>query len=287
VCHSTHLLCDKQSPAEQGLRTHRIPHQNLVGHGVHFLPCYPIQFRGVSDLSDGADLLRAEGILLHDQVEKSRPQAIPVGVPVDSTAVLLDLYRMVWDVHRLYPGLCVLALAAPPAHQQRDGRISAQCELNPMGLDADGVSHLAYFQFATPEYGAGLVLFLVVLTQLNDVVHHLASIYFGKRKVVPTANPYLTWEGFACAFVVTTAVSYLIYPYLTPLTPIFGIFSGMLISLSGFFGSLTVSVLKRDLLIGDDGKFEAWKKSYLSRVDSLTYTSPVLFHVIRYFFDFM
>ncbi|AKG37339.1 phosphatidate cytidylyltransferase [Paenibacillus durus] len=150
-----------------------------------------------------------------------------------------------------------------------------------------GLSHLAYFQIATPQYGAGLVLFLVVLTQLGDAVNYLASIYFGKRKVVPTANPSLTWEGFACAFLVTTAASYLIYPYLTPLDLTFGIFSGMLISLSGFFGSLTVSVLKRDLLIGDDDKFDALKKSYLSRVDSLTYTSPVFFHVIRYFFDFM
>lgn len=150
-----------------------------------------------------------------------------------------------------------------------------------------GLSHLAYFQFATPQYGAGLVLFLVVLTQLNDVVHHLASIYFGKRKVVPTANPNLTWEGFVCAFLITTGVSYLIYPYLTPLDPTFGILSGMLISLSGFFGSLTISVLKRDLLIGNDEKFTALKKSYLSRIDSLAYTSPVFFHVIRYFFDFM
>jgi len=150
-----------------------------------------------------------------------------------------------------------------------------------------GLSHLAYFQFATPEYGAGLVLFLVVLTQLNDVVHNLASMYFGKRKVVPTANPNLTWEGFAIAFIVTAASSYLLYPHLTPLNLTFGIVSGMLISLSGFFGSLTVSVLKRDLLIGDDNKFEALKTSYLSRVDSLTYTSPVFFHVIRYFFDFM
>ncbi|GIP58932.1 phosphatidate cytidylyltransferase [Paenibacillus sp. FSL W8-0186] len=150
-----------------------------------------------------------------------------------------------------------------------------------------GLSHLAYFQFATPEYGAGLVLFLVVLTQLNDVAHHVASLYFGKRKVVPTANPYLTWEGFAFAFLVTTAAAYLIHPYLTPLGPVFGVFSGMLISLSGFFGSLTVSVLKRDLLIGDDNKFDALKESYLSRVDSLAYTSPVIFHVIRYFFDFM
>lgn len=131
------------------------------------------------------------------------------------------------------------------------------------------------------------MLFLVVLTQLGDVVHYLASIYFGKRKVVPTANPNLTWEGFACAFLVTTGASYLIYPYLTPLNLTFGIVSGMLISLSGFFGSLTVSVLKRDLLIGDDDKFDALKKSYLSRVDSLTYTSPIFFHVIRYFFDFM
>ncbi|QSF44982.1 phosphatidate cytidylyltransferase [Paenibacillus tianjinensis] len=156
-----------------------------------------------------------------------------------------------------------------------------------MMLMVFGLSHLAYFQFATPEYGAGLVLFLVVLTQLNDVVHYLASLYFGKHKVVPTANPNLTWEGFICGFAATTAVSYLIYPYLTPLTPLFGLLSGMLISLSGYFGSLTVSVLKRDLLIGDDDKFAALQKSYLSRVDSLAYTSPIFFHVIRYFFDFM
>lgn len=150
-----------------------------------------------------------------------------------------------------------------------------------------GLSHLAYFQFATPQYGAGLVLYLVILTQLNDVVHNLVSIYYNKGKIVPTANANLTWAGFICAFVITTAVSYLIYSYLTPLDLLFGILSGMLISLSGFLGSLTVSVLKRDLLLGDDHKFEALKKSHLSRIDSLTYTSPVLFHVIRYFFDFM
>jgi phosphatidate cytidylyltransferase len=149
-----------------------------------------------------------------------------------------------------------------------------------------GLSHLAYYQFATPEYGANLVLFLVVLTQVNDVVHYLISIYLGKRKVVPSANPILTWEGFIGAAVITTAVSYYIYPYLTPLDIKFGIISGILISVSGFFGNLTISVLKRDLLIGDNEKINA-KESYLSRVDSLTYTSPVFFHVIRYFFDFM
>lgn len=150
-----------------------------------------------------------------------------------------------------------------------------------------GLSHLAYYQFATPEYGANLVLFLVVLTQVNDVIHYLISLYIGKRKVVPSANPTITWEGFIGAAIVTTIVSFLIYPYLTPLDLKFGILSGVLISLSGFFGSLTISVLKRDLLIGDREKFDTLKESYLNRVDSLTYTAPVFFHVIRYYFDFM
>ncbi|NMO97854.1 phosphatidate cytidylyltransferase [Paenibacillus lemnae] len=150
-----------------------------------------------------------------------------------------------------------------------------------------GLSHMAYFQVATPEFGAGLVLFLVIMTQLNDVVHYLASIYFGRKKIVPTANPYLTWEGFACSFAVSAAAAFFITPFLTPFEPTFGVISGMLISLSGFFGSLTVSVLKRDLLIGDDDKFESLKKSYISRIDSLAYTSPVFLHVTRYFFDFM
>lgn len=150
-----------------------------------------------------------------------------------------------------------------------------------------GLSHLGYYQIASPQYGAELVLYLVVLTQINDVVQYFISIYFGRSKIVPTANPNLTWEGFAGALVITTAVSIYIYPYLTPLDLTFGFFSGILISISGFLGSLTISVLKRDLLIGDDDKSEALKERYLSRIDSLAYTSPTFFHVIRYFFDFM
>ncbi|WP_456276880.1 phosphatidate cytidylyltransferase [Bacillus sp. AK128] len=150
-----------------------------------------------------------------------------------------------------------------------------------------GLSHLAYFQFASPVYGANLVLFLVLLTQLNDAIHFLISLYFGKSKVIPTANPHISWEGFIGATIVTTIVAYLVYPVLTPFDVKFGIISGLLIAVGGFFGALTISVLKRDLSLGENGKPTMSKESYLSRVDSLTYTAPLFFHVIRYFFDFM
>ncbi|MFC4403413.1 phosphatidate cytidylyltransferase [Gracilibacillus xinjiangensis] len=150
-----------------------------------------------------------------------------------------------------------------------------------------GLSHLAYYQFATPEYGSNLVLFLIILTQANDVIQYLITLYIGKRKVIPSANPYITWEGFIGGIMLTTVISYTLYPYLTPFAFNFGILSGVIISVAGFIGSLTISVLKRDLLIGNQEKQELLKGRYLSRIDSLTYTSPIFFHIIRYYFDFM
>ncbi|MEI5906772.1 phosphatidate cytidylyltransferase [Bacillus spongiae] len=150
-----------------------------------------------------------------------------------------------------------------------------------------GLSHLAYYQVANPIYGANLVLFLVVLTQANDVVQFLVSIFLGKKRVIPSAHPNITWEGFLLSLMTTTALSTSLYSYLTPLDLKFGILSGVIISLSGFLGNLTIWVLKRDLLIGNAEKFQKLKESYLTRVDSLTYSAPIFFHVIRYYFDFM
>ncbi|UFU01197.1 phosphatidate cytidylyltransferase [Radiobacillus kanasensis] len=150
-----------------------------------------------------------------------------------------------------------------------------------------GLSHLAYYQIASPTHGSNLVLFLIVLTQVNDVVHHLVSVYLGKKKIIPSANPHVTWEGFLGGLLVTTLVSFGLYTYLTPFTPLFGVLSGVIISVAGFFGMLTISVLRRDLLIEDTVKLENRKGSYLTRIDSLAYTSPIFFHIIRYYFDFM
>lgn len=150
-----------------------------------------------------------------------------------------------------------------------------------------GLSHLAYFQFATPEYGANLVLFLIILTQANDVIHNLISIYVGRNKVVPSANSNITWEGFVGALFCTTLISFILYPYLTPFGITFGILSGVIISFAGYFGSLTISVLRRDLSIGRQQKGGTVESNYITKIDSLTYTAPLFFHIIRYFFEFM
>ena len=43
--------------------------------------------------------------------------------------------------------------------------------------------------------GASLVLFLVLVTQLNDVAQYIWGKLFGRHKVMPTVSPNKTYEG--------------------------------------------------------------------------------------------
>ena len=151
------------------------------------------------------------------------------------------------------------------------------------------LSHAAYL-FALPSSGnpngggAGLLLYLVFLTQLNDVAQFLWGRLFGRHHVVPKVSPGKTWEGLIGGVATTVLLAVLIAPWLTPLDTRGSLFAGALIGLAGFFGDVTISCLKRDLGIKDSSALIPGHGGILDRVDSLTYTAPLFFHFVRYFY---
>jgi len=149
------------------------------------------------------------------------------------------------------------------------------------------LSHMAYLlvlpQPAGVHYsGATLLLFLVVLTQLNDVAQYIWGKSLGKRKIVPRVSPNKTWAGFLGGVSTTTLLSWLAAPWLTPLTPWESIFAGLLIGISGFVGDVVISAVKRDIGVKDSGSMLPGHGGILDRLDSLTYTAPLFFHFIYY-----
>ncbi len=132
--------------------------------------------------------------------------------------------------------------------------------------------------------GAGLLLFLVLMTQLNDVAQYFFGKLFGKHKVVPTISPGKTMEGLLGGIVATTCLSVLIAPYLTPLTTMRAAFVGLILSLSGFIGDVNMSAIKRDIGVKDSGTLIPGHGGILDRIDSLLYTAPLFFHYIYYFY---
>lgn len=153
-----------------------------------------------------------------------------------------------------------------------------------------GLSHLAYLLVLpgstgiSAVSGAGLVLFIVILTQCNDVAQFVWGKLFGRHKVIPKVSPNKTWEGLIGGIVTTVLLSYLLAPLLTPLSVNASVFAGFLIGITGFIGDVNISSLKRDLDIKDTGQTIPGHGGILDRVDSLTYTAPLFFHFIRFFY---
>lgn len=151
------------------------------------------------------------------------------------------------------------------------------------------VSHAAYL-LVMPEasgdmqMGAVLLLYLVFLTQFNDVAQYVWGKCFGRHKVIPKVSPGKTWQGLLGGMATTTLLAWLIAPYLTPFGIADAVLSGLLISLGGFFGDITLSAVKRDMGVKDMGNTIPGHGGILDRIDSLTFTAPLFLHFIRYYY---
>lgn len=150
-----------------------------------------------------------------------------------------------------------------------------------------GLSHMAYLLVlpgaSNPAGGTvGLLIYLVFLTEINDVSQYLWGKTLGKKKIIPKVSPGKTVAGFIGGVATTTTLAVLIAPYLTPFTLWQAAGAGLLIGLSGFVGDVTISALKRDLGVKDSGSILPGHGGILDRLDSLTYTAPLFFHFVYY-----
>lgn len=151
------------------------------------------------------------------------------------------------------------------------------------------ISHLAFLLVLPSEGnpaggGPALVLYLVILTQLNDVAQFISGKLFGSRPVVPTVSPNKTLEGLLGGLASTLALAYFLAPVLTPLSTWHSLLAGLMIGLGGFIGDVIMSALKRDLGVKDSGNLLPGHGGILDRVDSMTYTAPLFFHFVRYLY---
>jgi phosphatidate cytidylyltransferase len=97
-------------------------------------------------------------------------------------------------------------------------------------------------------------------------------------------SPKKTWEGFLGGLATTTVAAVILAPFLTPFSFIFSILAGLGIGITGFIGDVTFSALKRDMEIKDMGSLIPGHGGILDRIDSLSLTAPLFFHLVRYFY---
>ncbi|POT25730.1 phosphatidate cytidylyltransferase [Citrobacter freundii] len=147
-------------------------------------------------------------------------------------------------------------------------------------------SHVAFLLVLPDDgqqTGALLVLFLVGLTEFNDIAQYLWGKSIGRIKVMPRISPNKTLAGLVGGVATTTLMAALLGPLMTPLSIPLSLLAGFIIGISGFCGDVVMSAIKRDIGVKDSGTLLPGHGGILDRLDSLIFTAPVFFHFIRYF----
>jgi phosphatidate cytidylyltransferase len=125
--------------------------------------------------------------------------------------------------------------------------------------------------------GAELVIFVILLTEFNDVAQYVWGKTIGGRKIAARISPNKTWAGFVGGTVSTVTVASALGPFLGLFSFTSALFAGLVIAVAGFFGDLNISALKRHLNIKNSSQLLPGHGGLLDRVDSLSFSAPAMF----------
>lgn len=147
------------------------------------------------------------------------------------------------------------------------------------------LSHVpALMTLEIPGYAqrnALLIAFLVLTVQSSDVFQYVWGKLLGKHKISPEISPSKTMEGLVGGVLTSTAVGAALW-WITPFNPWQAALIALTINIMGFFGGLVLSAVKRDRGVKDWGSLIEGHGGMLDRVDSISFSAPIFFHIVRY-----
>lgn len=150
------------------------------------------------------------------------------------------------------------------------------------------LSHLpALMMLNIPGYegrGVLLVVWVILTVQLSDVLQFIFGKLIGRRTVAPRLSPSKTWEGFVGGTVSAAVVGALLH-WMTPWGIEMAFLMALILVVLGFAGGLILSAVKRDRGVKDWGTILPGHGGVVDRVDSLVFSAPVFFHIVRYFWS--
>ena len=137
----------------------------------------------------------------------------------------------------------------------------------------------------TKEGAMGTLLFLVFISQGNDIAQYSWGKSLGKSKIAPSISPNKTWAGFIGGLITFTGVGYWIGSSLTSMNAMQSAWAAIIICILGLLGDLLVSYLKRSYQLKDTGTMLPGHGGMGDRIDSLLLSSPGYFLYLLVFID--
>jgi phosphatidate cytidylyltransferase len=215
--------------------------------------------------------------------------AVYVGIAaVAATSLVQDPWRHLPGWYGLFMALPVyvvsLILIVPIARNRTRGQLQNSA-LAVLGFIYMGwmFSHVGFL--ANSPHAYGYLMFLLLAVESSDVAAFTSGKLFGRRKLRAEISPNKTWGGALGALALSMALPWLLWFSFPHFGPLQLILAGLIVGIGGQLGDLTLSMIKRDVGVKDMGSLIPGHGGLLDRVDSLIFTAPLFFHMVRWFYD--
>jgi phosphatidate cytidylyltransferase len=129
-----------------------------------------------------------------------------------------------------------------------------------------------------------LIAFLVIVVQISDVLQYVSGKLLGRTRIAPKLSPSKTVEGLVGGALSATLIGAAL-SWMTPFTPLQAALLSLIIVMMGFFGGLVMSAIKRDRGVKDWSHLIAGHGGFIDRLDSVVFSAPIFFHVVRYWWS--
>jgi phosphatidate cytidylyltransferase len=130
---------------------------------------------------------------------------------------------------------------------------------------------------------AALLFFLTAVVESSDVAQYVWGKTLGRRKIAPNVSPNKTVVGLVGGVLTASAVGAGLW-WATPFSPLAAFGISLAITITGFFGGLTMSAIKRDSGVKDYGTLIRGHGGMMDRIDSICFAAPIFFHLVRYYY---
>lgn len=132
-------------------------------------------------------------------------------------------------------------------------------------------------------FSPGIVIGFFILLWVNDTGAYLTGITAGRHRLLERISPKKSWEGFFGGILFTVLIALLLSGWLGMLKPWKWLVIALIIAVSGTFGDLVESMLKRSTGIKDSGSIMPGHGGFMDRFDSALISFPLVFLFISFF----
>lgn len=143
------------------------------------------------------------------------------------------------------------------------------------------ISLLTYLVFLNPTFSGILVFALFIMIWCLDVGGYFFGITMGRHKLFERISPKKSWEGAIGGLLLAVVGSLVLSEYFSELRTWQWIAGAVVVSVSGLFGDLVESHMKRVAERKDSGTAIPGHGGFLDRFDSLLYAAPFYVALIK------